>query len=89
MRKVARYYNMNTLTAQITPPMSAYRAHEIAQALDLRALPRDFLDNPYPVYAALRESEPFKRMPDGSYFFTRHADLVACTATPRSSAPTS
>jgi cytochrome P450 len=68
---------MNTLTAHITPPLSAERAQEIAQSLDLRALPRDFLDNPYPVYAALRESEPFKRMPDGSYFLTRHADLVA------------
>jgi cytochrome P450 len=61
----------------ITPPMSAERAQEIAHTLDLRALPRDFLDNPYPVYAALREAEPFKRMPDGSYFLTRHADLVA------------
>ena len=68
---------MNTLTAHITPPLSAERARQIAQSLDLRALPRDFLDNPYPVYAALRESEPFKRMPDGSYFLTRHADLVA------------
>ena len=68
---------MSTLIAHITPPMSADRAQEIAQALDLRDLPRDFLDNPYPVYAALRESEPFKRMPDGSYFLTRHADLVA------------
>lgn len=73
----ARFYNMNTLTAHITPPMSADRAQEIAQTLDLRALPRDFLDNPYPVYAALRDSDPFKRMPDGSYFLTRHADLVA------------
>jgi cytochrome P450 len=68
---------MNTLTAHITPPLSAERAQEIAQSLDLRALPRDFLDNPYPVYAALREAEPFKRMPDGSFFLTRHADLVA------------
>jgi cytochrome P450 len=68
---------MNTLTAQITPPFSAERAKQIAQSLDLRALPRDFLDNPYPVYTALRETEPFKRMPDGSYFLTRHADLVA------------
>ena len=73
----ARSYNMNTLTAHITPAMSADRAQEIAQTLDLRALPRDFLDNPYPVYSALRESEPYKRMPDGSYFLTRHADLVA------------
>ena len=68
---------MNTLAAHITPPLSAMRAQVIAQSLDLRALPRDFLDNPYPVYAALREAEPFKRMPDGSYFLTRHADLVA------------
>ena len=68
---------MNTPHHNITPPLSSERAKEIAQSLDLRALPRDFLDNPYPVYAALREAEPFKRMPDGSYFLTRHADLVA------------
>ena len=68
---------MNTPIAHITPPLSAGRVQEMAQTLDLRALPRDFLDNPYPVYAALREAEPFKRMPDGSYFLTRHADLVA------------
>lgn len=68
---------MNKLISSITPTLSADRANEIAQTLDLRALPRDFLDNPYPVYAALREAEPFKRMPDGSYFLTRHADLVA------------
>src|SRR5438105_6839390 len=61
----------------ITPPMSRERAHEIAATLDLRALPADFYANPYPVYEALRESEPVKRMPDGSYFLTRYADLVA------------
>jgi cytochrome P450 len=60
-----------------TPPMTDARAHEIAAALDLRALPADFYANPYPVYAALRESEPVRRMPDGSFFLTRHADLVA------------
>jgi hypothetical protein len=65
------------MNATITPPLSADRAQEIAQTLDLRALPADFLNNPYPVYAALRQTEPFKRMPDGSYFLTRHADLVA------------
>ncbi len=80
---------MNTLAAHITPPLSAERAQTIARSLDLRALPRDFLDNPYPVYAALRESEPFKRMPDGSYFLTRQCRLGGrCTATPRSSALT-
>jgi cytochrome P450 len=62
---------------QITPPMSAARAREIAATFDLRALPADFLANPYPVYAALRETEPVRRMPDGSVFLTRHADLMA------------
>ena len=45
------------LQDQITPPLSAARAHEIATAFDLRALPADFLANPYPVYAALREHD--------------------------------
>ena len=47
------------MNAQITPPMSVERAQDIAKALDLRALPADFLNNPYPVYAALRQNEPF------------------------------
>ena len=63
--------------AQITPPMAADRAREIAASFDLRALPADFLANPYPVYAALSEHEPVRRMPDGSLFLTRHADLMA------------
>lgn len=61
----------------ITPPMSAARAQEIAVSFDLRALPADFYANPFPVYAALRESQPVRAMPDGSYFLTRYADLVA------------
>ena len=61
----------------VTPAMTPGRAREIAASLDLRALPPDFYANPYPVYALLRETEPVKRMPDGSYFLTRYADLVA------------
>ncbi|MGA8513454.1 MAG: cytochrome P450 [Burkholderiaceae bacterium] len=57
--------------------MTPARAREIAASFDLRQLPADFLTNPYPVYAALRESDPVKHMPDGSYFITRHADLMA------------
>ena len=64
-------------TLSITPPMSASRAQEIAAGFDLRALPADFLANPYPVYAALRDSQPVRRMPDGSVFLTRCADLIA------------
>lgn len=61
----------------ITPPMSPARARDIAASFDLRALPADFYANPYPVYALLRETAPVRRMPDGSYFLTRYADLVA------------
>lgn len=61
----------------ITPPLTPTRVQEICSQFDLRNLPVDFLANPYPVYAALREAEPVKQMPDGSYFLTRHADLVS------------
>lgn len=61
----------------ITPAMAPQRARDIAASFDLRALPADFLANPYPVYAVLRETEPVRRMPDGSYFLTRYADLVS------------
>ena len=50
---------------------------EPASAFDLRHLPDAFYADPYPTYRALREREPVKRMPDGSLFLTRHADLVA------------
>jgi cytochrome P450 len=63
--------------AAITAPMAAARAAEIATAFDLRALPADFLANPYPVYRALRETAPVKPMPDGSVFLTRYDDLAA------------
>jgi hypothetical protein len=65
------------MSFQITPSMSPDRAREIAASFDLRALPPDFYANPFPVYAALRESDPVHRMPDGSWFLTRYADLVA------------
>ena len=42
---------------------------------DLERLPPGFLADPYPTYRALREQSPVKRMPDGSLFLTRHADL--------------
>jgi cytochrome P450 len=42
---------------------------------DLARLTSGFLADPYPTYRALREQAPVKRMPDGSVFLTRHADL--------------
>jgi cytochrome P450 len=57
--------------------MTPARACEIAAGFDLRALPPDFYANPYPVYDVLRETQPVRAMPDGSWFLTRHADLMA------------
>ena len=62
--------------AQITPAMNKQEALEIAAALDLRSPPPVFYANPYPVYAALREHEPVRRMPDGSVLITRYKDLI-------------
>ncbi|MEP6885440.1 MAG: cytochrome P450 [Gammaproteobacteria bacterium] len=42
---------------------------------DLRSLPRSFYEDPYPTYAALRAASPVHRLPDGSLFLTRYADL--------------
>lgn len=42
---------------------------------DLRNLPLSFYGDPYPIYAALRAASPVRRLPDGSFFLTRYADL--------------
>jgi cytochrome P450 len=52
-------------------------ARELAAGFDLEKLTPEFYEDPYPTYRALREHEPVKRMPNGSYFLTRYDDLVA------------
>jgi cytochrome P450 len=52
----------------------ASQAAEAARAFDLKRLPADFIDDPYPYYHALREHDPMHRMPDRSYFITRYED---------------
>ena len=51
-------------------------ARELSTDFDLEKLTPEFYANPYPTYRALRENEPVKRMPNGSYFLTRYDDLV-------------
>jgi cytochrome P450 len=51
-------------------------ARELADSFDLERLTPEFYLNPYPTYRALRENDPVKRMPNGSYFLTRYDDLV-------------
>ena len=57
--------------------MSASVATFDVSGFDLRTPPAGFADDPFPVYRALRESDPVRTMPDGSIFLTRHADLEA------------
>ncbi|MES2104509.1 MAG: cytochrome P450 [Pseudomonadota bacterium] len=47
------------------------------KSFDLRQLPAEFYENPYPYYAALRQHEPVRLMPDGSFLLTRYADIQA------------
>ena len=64
--------------------MSPQEARAIAQDFELSQLPHGFHDNPVPIYRALREHAPVKRMADGSYFLTRYDDLVAIYKNTRS-----
>jgi hypothetical protein len=47
-----------------------------ALAFDLRALPDDFYDDPFPYYHRLRRHAPVHRGGDGSYLLTRYDDVV-------------
>ncbi|MBZ0216315.1 MAG: cytochrome P450, partial [Fimbriimonadaceae bacterium] len=46
------------------------------ESFDLLNLPEDFIPNPYPYLAALREHDPVHRISDGSYMLTKYDDLV-------------
>ena len=47
----------------------------IARSFALEQLPSGFHDDPYPVYAALREHAPIHRLSGGRLFVTRYADV--------------
>ncbi|MEO7336372.1 MAG: cytochrome P450 [Caldimonas sp.] len=54
-----------------------------AAAFDLKHLDAAFYDDPFPVYRALREHEPVKRMPGGGVLLTRYADVIAVYKDPK------
>jgi cytochrome P450 len=58
-------------------------ARQLAADFDLERLTPEFYADPYPTYRALRENEPVKRLPNGSYFLTRYDDLVTAYKTTR------
>jgi cytochrome P450 len=44
-------------------------------SFDLRNLPPEFYENPFPYYALLRAQSPVKPLPDGSFFLTCYDDV--------------
>ena len=50
---------------------------QAALDFDIKRLTPSFLDDPFPIYRTLREHDPVHRMPDGSYFLSRHDDCAA------------
>lgn len=65
--------------------MNKAQEREAALAFDPRKLPRAFYQDPYPTYRLLREHDPVHRNPDGSFFLTRYADVLAVYRDPRMS----
>lgn len=59
------------------------QSRTLARDFDLQHLTPAFYADPYPVYRALREYEPIKRMPDGSLFLTRFKDVQAVYRDPK------
>ena len=49
----------------------------LTHGFSLAAPPPGFIDDPYPVYAALRRHSPVLALGPGSFLLTRHADLLA------------
>jgi cytochrome P450 len=66
-----------------TPPVPT--ASDADAAFDLRALPADFYDDPYPHYARLRQAAPVKVLDDGSVFLTAYDDVAAMYRNPAAS----
>ena len=53
-------------------------SRETAEAFNLYRLTPEYLEDPFPVYHALREYSPVHRLPDGSVFLSRYADVIDC-----------
>lgn len=73
---IFQFYDLSKLIPD-TQAMPKDPAVDLLNVFDLRHLPAAFYDDPFPTYHALRDAEPVRRMPDGSYFLTRYADVQA------------
>lgn len=60
-------------------------ARERARAFELTRAPADFIDDPYPWYAALREHDPVHALEGGGVFLARYEDALLAYRDPRMS----
>ena len=60
-------------------------ARDAARAFSLADPPAGFIDDPYPVYAALREHAPLHQLAPDSLLLTRHDDVLAVYRSPHAS----
>lgn len=61
------------------------RGAEAARAFQLTRVPPDFIDDPYPYYAALREHDPVHDLETGGVFLSRYEDALAVYRNPQAS----
>lgn len=57
----------------------------LARDFQLTRVPADFIDNPYPYYAALREHDPVHVLEGGGVFLSRYDDALAIYRHPQAS----
>ena len=67
-----------------TPGSRVADAAALARDFDLARAPAEFIDDPYPTYAALRAHDPVHAMP-GGVLLTRYEDVIAVYRDPRAS----
>jgi len=68
-----------------SPFVSERDEREFVRAFRLTEVPPEFIDDPYPYYAALRRHAPVHELAAGSIFLTSYADVTAVYRDPRAS----
>jgi cytochrome P450 len=71
------------MTSALPPaPTPAAAPAALLDGFSLAGPPPGFVDDPYPVYAALREHRPVFALAPGQWLLTRHADVLAAYRSP-------
>jgi len=69
----------------VRPAPPQIDAASFARSFQLTRVPADFVDDPYPYYAALRTHDPVHELEGGALFLTRYEDVAAVYRDPHAS----